>query len=771
MQRMITQLLTLVTCMFTVCCWSAVAHAEAESSRARQSITCGSSDNLSPPTDACLQPNSADTAWRYVGQTAGQPCPDDIPGWTSQRLFDNAEIPFQTGLSNYCVFESNVTNPNSAPLTNRLCSVDPGFDQCLTQLNRDSASLAPMASDSANLMWEGFREFFLEQIGSFGALPVGPQNVRLSILDSEPTGFNQDRNGSGVSSHGFTLLNIVRDSICPTIGPCPVQLRSQLALPMQRCGSNTGFCIDPSQGGYAGTIGQLATAIYTEVENWRAASVNKLVINLSLGWDSFYGDDDPINSSRVSVQAVYRALNYASCRGALVIAAAGNRVTGPTAMTGPILPGGWEDVTAPDAVMCNNLFGFTPDPLTIAGSYRPLIYAVSSVDETGAAAETRPGGEPRLTAFGDHAVAPVNEGATPFPTQILTGSSVGSVVVASAAAAAWTIANNASPHQIMQELYSSGVDLGRSAAFCNTTQSECTDEVRRISICGAVDKVCTSLTAGPCPDFNCALPDDVRPGVSEVELVSLFAGASTVALDMFTSQEAFDDCRTGYVLNYEPGTNIDNPCPQSQYFGLQATPWTDGQPEGQFCPTCTDVYHSPGKLYLEIDSGLEGTLKDITLICGVNAFRVDGELVAGSKLVLTEIPQGCEFENVAMAYSLDNGSGNLSSVASPSLLLADRDEDDVQDGLDNCVDVSNPDQTDADGDGFGNACDGDYNGDCTVNFLDVFLLGEAFLELDGVIDLTGDLTVNFLDLARLSELVFQPPGPSGIAECVPQTLD
>lgn len=43
--------------------------------------------------------------------------------------------------------------------------------------------------------------------------------------------------------------------------------------------------------------------------------------------------------------------------------------------------------------------------------------------------------------------------------------------------------------------------------------------------------------------------------------------------------------------------------------------------------------------------------------------------------------------------------------------VADSDCDGVNDDIDNCLDVANPDQDDSDGDGFGDACDLDDGGD------------------------------------------------------------
>ncbi|MEM7082844.1 MAG: hypothetical protein AAF465_08920 [Pseudomonadota bacterium] len=94
----------------------------------------------------------------------------------------------------------------------------------------------------------------------------------------------------------------------------------------------------------------------------------------------------------------------------------------------------------------------------------------------------------------------------------------------------------------------------------------------------------------------------------------------------------------------------------------------------------------------------------------------------------------------------------------------DTDNDDIDFAVDNCRARFNPDQIDADGDGYGNVCDADFNNDCIVNFLDFSLFSSAFLSTDAVYDTNNDGIVNFLDLTLVVNMFFNPPGP-GAGSC------
>ncbi|MEO1574514.1 MAG: hypothetical protein AAFU65_06090, partial [Pseudomonadota bacterium] len=92
----------------------------------------------------------------------------------------------------------------------------------------------------------------------------------------------------------------------------------------------------------------------------------------------------------------------------------------------------------------------------------------------------------------------------------------------------------------------------------------------------------------------------------------------------------------------------------------------------------------------------------------------------------------------------------------------DFDGDGAFNTQDNCLETPNADQVDADGDGYGNLCDADFNNDCVVNVVDLGLMREAFFSSNANIDLNSDGVVNVVDLGLLRQLFFQAPGPSGL---------
>jgi hypothetical protein len=112
------------------------------------------------------------------------------------------------------------------------------------------------------------------------------------------------------------------------------------------------------------------------------------------------------------------------------------------------------------------------------------------------------------------------------------------------------------------------------------------------------------------------------------------------------------------------------------------------------------------------------------------------------------------------------------ATADPS----DLDQDGADDDEDNCLGLSNPEQRDTDGDGYGNLCDADVDGDGVVTTswgqtypieargdLEWIALSMTSGLYDPNYDLDGNGSVDASDVALASIPLFLPPGPSALA--------
>jgi hypothetical protein len=747
--------------------------------------------NMQIPHDDCLLPEDADTPSRWLGrlpdQDSGDPCPGvQGGGWIVSKLFAIGQDPLPPGLAGYCLYERNG-------------AMGPPQVVGLEALNPDSMSVT-YSGALEDLVWAAYREQFLEQAGIAGAAavpPGGPSAVRLAVVDSQVTSGTPYSDPPSTSPHGFALVNMARDLACRDAPDCGIHVTSNLALAFT-CTDDPLTCTqDTANGGWVSPISWVATTIREAVLDWQSGGEQRLVINLSLGWDPRFNAISSTNGTqRVAADAVEAAIEDAVCRGALVVSAAGNIIGGPEVPLGPLAPAKLEvDAPLPTAAECMAALlpgEFDPADLGTGAAYAPLLYTVGAVRSDNGYVRPRVDGVPRLVAYADHGVAET-AGA---PTATLTGTSVAALVTSAAAAAAWYYSPASTPQDIMDVVYASGVDLSpRTAEYCLGSGGGCpSHSVRRVSLCAAVTAACVGQPSCPsAADLDCQVLRPTQPLLDEDAIAAAFAGVPEVDVATLTMPLSFPDCAQGSDLFVAEGSPPPGyPCPEFQLYGIQATPWADGQPGGQNCPTCGGVYSSPGTIYLEIDGEFVGNSPEPRLVCGNTAYRLTGlqpgGLLPSGLYAVRGVPTSCLDTTMALAYRVTTAANPAGTVSSTAPLLAiepDADGDRLPDDADTCPDVPNPDQTDgdadglgdacdnctllanadqrdADGDGIGSLCDADFDQNCIVQFPDLGLMKAGFFGGDPNLDMDGNGFVQFPDLALLKQGFFLAPGPSGV---------
>jgi len=176
------------------------------------------------------------------------------------------------------------------------------------------------------------------------------------------------------------------------------------------------------------------------------------------------------------------------------------------------------------------------------------------------------------------------------------------------------------------------------------------------------------------------------------------------------------------------------------------------------------VYH--------IDEGAAGNsddwhrLVDIEAADGVDFSTPTNLFYAGNQTTIDDstTPGTGLYEGNATGIALNTVSTPMENMtanfgAAPA---QDEDGDGIANLADNCLTAVNPDQLDTNGDGFGNRCDGDFDGNGFVNFKDLSFFQNSFGSNYPHTDLDGNGMVNFADLALFRNLFGKAPGPTGV---------
>lgn len=577
---------------------------------------CARPDSFPAEVDEPLGAAAAVCAsWRQVGfkQKPDDACrvPEaDKNRWKVGHLFDSdstapresatyaASLP--PALRPFCLYETDEKDSNTLQaMGKRLRKLLGGGN-----VSRSCGGVAPASTtkNSTKPTWQILKEYFEGRESVTWNVDYEPPThpTNLVFLDTQPKGLQSP----GKADHGFALAEVARSILCDD-GRCRANIHHELALPIVDFDPNdldktTIDCDfndahqgpkDPgcNEGGYFGTIDQLAVALEKAVrEHGRRGK--KLVVALPVAWhgETFGGLEMWPRDMPQPVRAFYRALQIASCRDVLVVAAAGNRLGGPEVENGPLMPAAWETLSAPTRADCRKLDWAEKEPVEVSRfSNEPLIYAAAGLRKEGLPlVNARPGSIPPRVAYADNAVAVDRSSGRDEPI-ILTGSSVATTVVASVAASVWSEKRDLSRAEVMRLLENSGEPVESSPGQYLEADFHFGRGVRtaqRISHCQALLEVCEESNK-PCPVESC-------PGAPNLaEYTAQSAACLSECIDLSQMKERKNDmaatlCTTQDMSFAATDEAPENPCPFLQFYGIAAKHWTGPQPGADPCPDC-----------------------------------------------------------------------------------------------------------------------------------------------------------------------------------------
>lgn len=589
---------------------------------------------------------------RWIGQKIENKdvCPQ-ANSWLTEPLFNVLGNSLSRPLESYCVYTrvltSQGTPTNTIPvelqalITKGQLKDNLERDCLLTGALSSPIDTSPLPSPTASLsvlpdVASRLEKQLLRQTGKVYLPPIykGLSSVRLAILDTLPTAENSLLTLSTRSPHGVSLAEIAQLLICDKANEyCYAHLTSQLALAYVSEIRNGGYSPyrDDYQGGFVGTITDLAKAIRREVIRWQEVEPEShLVINLSIGWNGIVwgGANNQVETFSAPVNSVFDAITDAVCHGALIISASGNIGKNSEQDYQAMLPAKWEQMPQPSAEKCRKLTGIasTKKSQDIEGS---LVYGVSAIDSLGKPlSNSRIEAYSKVVAFGDHGTVKLPETTN---TEVLTGSSISTIVVSSIASMVWSQRPELSGADVMQLIYSAGEELDFQADFHLKDESSVYLS-HRASMCSALKAACDT---GSCVQpIACDWPQERI----SLQGTSIFTDPATDIYDL--------NSLTGCI------EEVDGDCSFKEHESDAISAWTTPQPDSDVCPNCTANLVDQ-TLIIQTSASYSGEVSDVVLLINDKYYSLPN-FNLGDKIVITAMPPDVSAGNTQLSY-LVNG--------------------------------------------------------------------------------------------------------------------
>lgn len=430
-------------------------------------IASGCAAPLDPEDDPSSRPEEASSAlelsWpscggeRWVTLREPAACADS-PGFQAEPLFPpSLDLPTLAG---YCLHTwTGPAAPTVAELDAWTDTFEPGT------LAEDCAFVTPLAHGGAasppELLAAHLRDSIVYRIGAVQGPHVPGPAVHVAVIDTTPDA-PAATPVTGNNRHGDTLAALISEVVKV---PGAVATSTSLAMPWSTDPVTQEPYFDVG-GGDFGYLSDLSRALLRAVQEHRASHAGApFVINLSLGWEPHNSHSSCSGPLLPAVKAVRDVLDLAACEdGALIVAAAGNDMGGPSPGQGLTCPAAWMSKTPSCA---------PARPLVIAA------YGLDYADKPLAVA--RPGSASPFAAPAIGGVA-WRPGTSPPPP--LSGTSVSAAAVTASLAAVWAFAPELRAEEVAGLLHEHALGLSAQADVCAEGLSTC--EVRRISPCGAL---------------------------------------------------------------------------------------------------------------------------------------------------------------------------------------------------------------------------------------------------------------------------------------------